>query len=197
MIVLRASVSGLVGGTVLDHLAVRANADVGVREDRGQRCKRYREPCERQVPTQHHQVMAATDWRSGSIDDVCFTRNRRRTMTVCLCPERPLRGSSTGRCGWGWAPGPRRRARGPRSSAALHTVAPRLASGVCTDRAAAQRHRDACSRCGFPRAPPGPRAVLEGLPSAECSRQRGLPGATRAPSVCQAMSVQQRTGIAS
>jgi hypothetical protein len=40
MIVLRVSVDWLVGGTVLDDLAVRANMDVGVREDRGQRRKR-------------------------------------------------------------------------------------------------------------------------------------------------------------
>jgi hypothetical protein len=40
MIVLRVSVDWLVGGTVLDDLAVSANMDMGVREDRGQRRKR-------------------------------------------------------------------------------------------------------------------------------------------------------------
>jgi hypothetical protein len=56
MIVLRVGVDGLVGGTVLDDLAVRANMNVGVREDRGQRRKRYREPSEQQVPAQFHQL---------------------------------------------------------------------------------------------------------------------------------------------
>jgi outer membrane lipoprotein SlyB len=65
MIVLRVSVGGLVGSTVLDDLAVRANVDVDVREDRGQRCKRYREPCEQQVSTPYHQVMVATDRKRG------------------------------------------------------------------------------------------------------------------------------------
>ena len=40
MIVLRVSIGGLVGGAILDDFAIRANVDVGVGEDRGQRGKR-------------------------------------------------------------------------------------------------------------------------------------------------------------
>jgi outer membrane lipoprotein SlyB len=61
MIALRVSVGRLVGSTVLDDLAVRANVNVDVREDRGQRCKRCREPSEQQVSTPYHHVMVATE----------------------------------------------------------------------------------------------------------------------------------------
>jgi len=61
MIVGRVSVGGLVGGTVLDDLAVSANMDVGVSEDRGQRRKRYGEPCKEQVATHYHEVARAKD----------------------------------------------------------------------------------------------------------------------------------------
>ena len=61
MIVVRVSVGGLVGGTVLDDLAVSTNVDVGVGEDRGQRRKRYREPCKEQVATHYHSVACAKD----------------------------------------------------------------------------------------------------------------------------------------
>ncbi len=82
MIVLRVSIGGLVGGAVLDDLAVSANVDVGICEDRGQRGKRYREPCEEQVPTHYHQVMSATVRK--------YERQYRR------CPFQPQQASTNG-----------------------------------------------------------------------------------------------------
>ena len=77
MIVVRVSVGGLVGGTVLDDLAVSTNVDVGVGEDRGQRRKRYREPGEQQVPTHYHQVTDAKESKNGSRAGVS-------TMWICF-----------------------------------------------------------------------------------------------------------------
>ena len=66
MIVVRVSVGGLGGGTVLDDFAVSTNVDVGVSEDRGRRRKRYREPREAQVAKHYHQVARANDGKYGA-----------------------------------------------------------------------------------------------------------------------------------
>jgi hypothetical protein len=74
MIVLRVNVGGLVGGTALDDLAVGAKMDVGVREDRGQRRKRCREPSDQQVPAHFHQLIDSRVRKyeppCGSIGDI-------------------------------------------------------------------------------------------------------------------------------
>ena len=84
MIVLRVSIGGLVGGAVLDDLAVSANVDVGICEDRGQRGKRYREPCEEQVPAHYHQVMSATERKYERQYPPCPFQPQQASANGCL-----------------------------------------------------------------------------------------------------------------
>ena len=94
MIVLRVNFGGLVGGTALDDLAVRAKMDVGVREDRGQRRKRCREPSDQQVPAHFHQLIDSRarkyDSRAGvsAIWNIFSTSFLAKTTSPSSAPRR-------------------------------------------------------------------------------------------------------------
>ena len=54
MMVLDCAVAGLIGGAVIAYPAIGVNVDVRVREDRGQRIERQRQPGEIKTPVDPH-----------------------------------------------------------------------------------------------------------------------------------------------
>ena len=54
MMVLNCAVAGLIGGAVIAYPAIGVNVDVRVREDRGQRIERQRQPGKTKIPIDPH-----------------------------------------------------------------------------------------------------------------------------------------------
>ena len=80
MMVLNCAVAGLIGGAVIAYPAIGVNVDVRVREDRGQRIERQRQPGNIKIPVDPH----------GAVGSYEQTRHFRAYSKAGLLPVNAL-----------------------------------------------------------------------------------------------------------